>query len=139
MGRKQPVSSGEFPSILLVWLLSCCLFKKMFIIVFFFSPQVDLFIYFGRAGSWLLHSGFSLVLAHGGFSVWWLLLWSTGSAARAHQELWHRGLVAPRQVGSFWTRCQTHVPSIGRWDFNTLQEERKPQTGPHGYNVPRGQ
>ena len=85
---------------------------------FFFSPQVDLFIYFGCAGSWLLHSGFSLVSARGGFSVWWLLLWSTGSAARAHQELWHRGLVAPRQVGSFWTRCQTHVPSIGRWIFN---------------------
>ena len=38
-----------------------------------------------------------------------------GSRVCGLQELWHRGLVAPRHVGSSWTRDQTHVPCIGRW------------------------
>ena len=33
-------------------------------------------------------------------------LWSTGS------ELWCPGLVAPRHVGSSWTRDQTSVPAL---------------------------
>ena len=55
---------------------------------FFFSLNFNLFIIFGRVGSWLLRAGFSLVVARGGysllrcmgFSLWWLLLLrSTGS------------------------------------------------------------
>ena len=42
-----------------------------------------------------------------------LLLQSTGSRGWI-QKLWQTGLVAPRQVGSSWTRDQTRVPCIGR-------------------------
>ena len=40
-------------------------------------------------------------------------LWLTGCRAQA-QLLWRTGPVAPRHVGSFRTRAQTHVPCIGR-------------------------
>ena len=61
--------------------------------------------------------GLSLVMASGGhsslwcvgFSSRWLLL-STGSR--------HVGLVAPRHVGSSWTRAQTRVPCLGRRILN---------------------
>ena len=43
-----------------------------------------------------------------------LLLQSTGSRGWI-QKLWQTGLVAPRQVGSSWTRDQTRVPCTGRW------------------------
>ena len=46
-----------------------------------------------------------------------LLLQSTGSRGWI-QKLWQTGLVAPRQVGSSWTRDQTRVPGIGRWVHN---------------------
>ena len=32
--------------------------------------------------------------------------------------MWHRGLAAPRHVGSSWTRARTRVPCIGRWILN---------------------
>ena len=34
------------------------------------------------------------------------------------QQLWHMGLIAPRHVGSSWTRDQTRVPCIGRQILN---------------------
>ena len=41
------------------------------------------------------------------------------SSCGAHaQYLWRTGLVAPRHVGSSWTRAQTRVPCIGRWILN---------------------
>ena len=52
-----------------------------------------------------------------GFSLWWFLLWSTGSRAQA-QQLRHTGLVALRHVESSWTRDQTSVPCTARWIFN---------------------
>ena len=38
---------------------------------------------------------------------------SSSCGAQA-QQLWRMGLVAPRHVGSSWTRAQTHVPCISR-------------------------
>ena len=34
------------------------------------------------------------------------------------QQLWLTGLVAPRHVGSSWTRARTRVPCIGRQILN---------------------
>ena len=80
-------------------------------------------------------TGFSLVVASEGYSLvamlgfllqWLLLWWSPGSRAwglqelrlpgpRAQaQELWHTGLVAPRHVGSSWSRDRTRASCIGR-------------------------
>ncbi|KAJ8796084.1 hypothetical protein J1605_018232 [Eschrichtius robustus] len=42
---------------------------------------------------------------------------SMGSRAQA-QQLWHMGFVAPRHVGSSWTRARTRVPCIGRQILN---------------------
>ena len=73
-----------------------------------------------------------------GFSLQWLLLLrSTGSRCTGFsscgmwaqqlqlmgsrvqaQQLWRRGLVAPRHVGSSRTRARTRVPCIGRWILN---------------------
>ena len=62
--------------------------------------------------------GASLYLWCAAFSLtWFLLLWNTGSTARA-QLLWHMGLDALRHVGSSWTRGQTPVPCIGSWVLN---------------------
>ena len=44
-------------------------------------------------------------------------LWHVGSRVQA-QQLWHVGLVAPRHVGSSWTRARTRVPCIGRRILN---------------------
>ena len=76
----------------------------------------------------------SLVAASGGYSSLWcvgfslqwlLLLWSTGSkrvgfssCGTRDQQLWLTGLVAPRHVGSSWTRARTRVPCIGRRILN---------------------
>ena len=44
-------------------------------------------------------------------------LWLTGSRTQAHQ-LQRMGLVAPRHVGSSWTRARTCVPCTGRRILN---------------------
>ena len=41
--------------------------------------------------------------------TWAQELWLAGSRVQA-QQLWHTGPVAPRHVGSSWTRAWTHVP-----------------------------
>ena len=96
-------------------------------------------------GSSLLHTGFSLVAASGGysslrcagFSCGGFSLWSMGSrhagfdscgtrvqqlwlaVSRAQaQQLWRTGLVAPQHVGSSQTRAQTRVPCLGRGILN---------------------
>ena len=42
--------------------------------------------------------------------------------------MWHTGSVAPRHVGSSWTRAQTRVSCIGRWILNhcTTREVPRP-------------
>ena len=89
--------------------------------------------------------GLSLVAVSGGysslrcagFSLWWLLLWSTGSrhavfstcstwaqqlwlsGSRAQaQQLWRTNLVASRHVGSSRTGTQTRIICIGRRILN---------------------
>ena len=100
------------------------------------------FFFFGSTGSSLLFHRLSLVAAGGGysslgcrgFSLRWLLLWSTGSRNKGFiscsswtplwwcvgfssydtwaQMLWCTGLVA-WHVEFTWTRDQTYVPCIG--------------------------
>ena len=98
-----------------------------------FLKFIYLFI-FGCVGCLLLQAGFSLVAGSGGYSSlrcagfslqWLLLLQSTGSrhmgfnsCGTQAQQLWLTGLVAPRHVGSSWTRARTHVPCFGRWILN---------------------
>ena len=56
----------------------------------------------------LRHVGSSLAVC-AGFSWWWFLLfWSSG--CRAHEQLWHMALVAPRRVESSQARDQTQAP-----------------------------
>ena len=61
-----------------------------------------------------VNRGYSLVARHGPLIAVLLMLWSTSSRTRELQELWGTGLVAPRHVGSFWTRDWTHIPCISR-------------------------
>ena len=72
------------------------------IFIFNFIYLFNLFI-FGCVGSSLWCAGFSL--------RWLLLLRSTGSRRAG---LGSCGLVAPRHVGSSWTRARTRVSYIGR-------------------------
>ena len=82
-----------------------------------------------------------------GFSLLWLLLlqstgsrcagfsscgmraqqlWLAGSRAQA-QQLWRKGFVAPRHVGSSRTRARTRVPCIGRWILNHCATREVPR------------
>ena len=45
---------------------------------------------------------------------------------RGLQQLWHTDLVAPQDVGSSWTRAQTHVPCVGRWILNHCATREAP-------------
>ena len=65
----------------------------------------------------LLNAVASLVAEHGLQAHGLQQLWLAGSIAQAHQ-LWHTNLVAPRHVGSSWTRARTGVPCIGRQILN---------------------
>ena len=99
--------------------------------------------------------GYSLLQCTG-FSLWWLLLlqsmgsrcmgfsscgtqaqqlWLTGSRAQA-QQLWHTGLVAPRHVGSSWTRARTRVPCIGRRIPNHCVTREVPRALLNNLSVP---
>ena len=78
--------------------------------------------------------GLSLAVASGGYSSmrctgfslqWLLLLRSTDSRHKGFsncgmraQQLWCKGVVAPRHVGSSKTRDRTYVPCIGRQILN---------------------
>ena len=53
-------------------------------------------------------------------------LWLVGSRAQV-QQLWCMGLVAPRHVGSSWTRARTRVPCIGRWILNHCTTSEVPR------------
>ena len=103
-----------------------------FINVFFFL--INLFINFWLHWVFVAARGLSLVTVSRGYSSlqcagfslrWLLLLWSTSSRRAGFsscgtgvQQLWRVGLVAPRHVGSSWTRARTRVPCIGRRILN---------------------
>ena len=112
---------------------------------FFFFFKINLFIYF--IYFWLrwvfvAARGLSLVAASGGYSSlrcarfslrWLLLLWSMGSRCAGFSScgsrasvLWHTGLVAPRHVGSSWTRARTRVPCIGGRILNHCSTKEAP-------------
>ena len=96
--------------------------------------KINLFIYFWLRWVFVAARRLSLVVASGGYSLLWctgfslrylLLLWSTGSRRVGFsscgtwaQQLWLAGLVAPKHMGSSWTRARTHVLCIGRWILN---------------------
>ena len=112
----------------------------------FFFMYTNLFIYFWLHWVFLAAHRLSLVAVSGGYSflrcagfslpwplllrsmgstcagfsscvMWTQQLWLAGSRAQA-QQLWRMGLVAPRYVGSSWTRARTRVPCIGRQILN---------------------
>ena len=62
-------------------------------------------------------SGVCLLWSRGQGPPWAQYLQLAASGAQA-QSLWCLGLVAPRHVGSSWTRDQTHVLCIGRQILN---------------------
>ena len=118
--------------------------KKIIIIIFF---QI-LFIYFGYAGSSLLHR-LSLVAGRGGYSLsqctgfslrWLLLLQSRGSRVSGGSScgLWAlehrlsscgaRALLPPRHVKSSGTKDRTHVPCTGRRILYHWTPQRSPAT-----------
>ena len=93
---------------------------------------------FSSCGERGLHS----LLWRAGFSLQWLLLLrSTGSRRagfsscgtpaleRRLRSCGARGLVAPRHVGSSWTRARTRLPCIGRRILNHCATREAPQMG----------
>ena len=116
--------------------------------IFSFFKTNYLFIYFWLHWVFVAVHGLSLVAASRGYSLLWCagfslrwLLWlrSTGSRPQAQQlwlagsrvqtqQLWRMGLVAPRHVGSSWTRAQTCVPCIGRQILNHCTTREVPPT-----------
>ena len=111
--------------------------------IILFLKKINLFNYFWLHWVFVAARGLSLVAASGGYSslrcagfllLWLLLLRSTGSrragfssCSMQAQQLWCMGLVAPRHVGSSWTRAQTHVPCIGRQILNHCAAREVPQ------------
>ena len=116
---------------------------------FFFFSLFILFIYFWLSWVFVAVCMLSLVAVSGGyfllwcagFSLRWLLLWSTGSRhvgfsgcgmlaqqlwlmrSRAQAlQLWHTGLVALWHVGSSWTRNRTALAG----GFSTTAPPEKP-------------
>ena len=91
----------------------------------FFKKIIHLFN-FGLHWVFLAVRGLSLFAARRGysqlqslgFSLCWLLLWSSGSRAHGYQHLWYTGFVALRHVDSSQTRDRTRIPFIGRWILN---------------------
>ena len=76
----------------------------LFLLHWVFIPVLMLF---------LVDCGSYSLLQSRDFSLRWLfLLWSTGSRC-LRSALWHMGLVAPRHVGSSWTRDQIPAMNSG--------------------------
>ena len=140
----------------ILYLMLCYLVYKLFLSfkirmaiqnqIFLLKNYFVLFyFYFWLLWVFVAVRGLSLIAASGGysslwctgFSLQWLLLWSTGSrctgfsscGTRAQQlwlmgsrvrawQLWHTGLIAPRHVGSSQATAQTRVPCTGRRILN---------------------
>ena len=111
-----------------------------------FFKKNYLFIYFWLRWVFVAARGLSLVVASGGysslqcagFSLWRLLLWSTGSrhglqqlwltSSRAQaQQLWRTGLAALRHVGSSRSRARICVSCIGRRILNHCATREAPR------------
>ena len=108
----------------LTWMYN--FFKKILFIIFDFIA--------GHRLSLVAASGGYSSLRCAGFSLWWLLLLQSMGSRRAGfsscgswaQQLWHMGLVAPRHVGSSWTRDWTRGPCIGRQILNHCATKEVP-------------
>ena len=114
-------------------------------VFFFLNKFIYLFIYFCLLWVFIAARGLSLVVASGdysslrcaGFSLQWLLLLRSTGARRTgcsscgswtlERRLSSCGLVAPRHVGSSWTRAQTRVPCIGRRILNDCATREAPR------------
>ena len=119
-----PPQGTKDPGCWNIWLLPATsptqikLFKNFFL---FYPLNLFLFI-FGCTGSSLLCRLSLVVVSRGysssrcsGFSLQWLLLLQSPSfGVHELQKLWCMGLSVPWNVGSSWTRDQTHVPCIGK-------------------------
>ena len=129
--------------------MSLCLFfnklKKLFIYAFIYLWLHWVFVAARRLSLVVASWGYSSLWCVG-FSLRWLLLlqsvgsrcvgfsscdtwaqqlWLAGSRAQA-QQLWCMGFVAPRHVGSSWTRARTHVLCIGRRILNRCATREPP-------------
>ena len=72
--------------------------------------------------------GFSLVAAGGGYALIASVgfsCWRAQVSGAPAQQLWSLGFVAPRHVGSLWTRDRTRVSCIG--GFLTTEPPGKPK------------
>ena len=141
--------TGFFYLICIFKVYPCCRMCQYFISFFLFNLFIWLhwvFVAVRRFSLVAVSGGYSLLRCVGFSLQWLLLLWSTGSrhagfsrcGSRAQQlwfagsraqaqQLWHTGLVAPRHVGSSWTRARTHVPCIGRWILNHCTTREVPR------------
>ena len=100
----------------------------LFFLIFFFKLWVYLFIYlfmavlslrfcaraFSSCGKW----GPLFITVRGPLTVTTSLCCGAQAPDAQAQQLWLRGLVAPRHVGSSQTRARTRVPCIGRQILN---------------------
>ena len=104
-------------------------FNKFILFIYLFLAALGLrccVLAFSSCGEWgllfvvvrgLLIAVASLVVERGLQARRLQQLWLAGSRAQVQQP-WCTGLVAPRHVGSSWTRARTHVPCIGRRILN---------------------
>ena len=129
-------------------------FILFYFILFYFILFYFYFIYFWPHWVFVAAHGLSLVVVSGGYSLlqcagfslqWLLLLWRTGSRCTGFSSCGTRAsVVAPRHVGSSWTRARTRVPCIGRRILNHCTTREGPDqvfiTGgsgkPHHGTVP---
>ena len=75
----------------------------------------------------LQRAGAALQQRCSGLSLQWrLLMQSMGSRTGGLQQLLLMGLIAPRQMGSSWTREQTDVPCSARWILNHWTTRQAP-------------
>ena len=107
-----------------------------FFIFYFFKKFIYLFIFiFGCVGSQFLCEGFlhlrraEATLHRGAQASHRRGLSRCGAQApdAQAQQLWLRGLVAPRHVGSSQTRARTRVPCIGRQTLNHCATREAPK------------
>ena len=100
----------------MVLLTIMCLFLKFIYFIYFWLRWV----FIGARGLSLVAAsrGYSLLWCAGFSLRWLLLLQSMGSRLSGLHQLWCTDLVAPRHVGSSWTRARTCVPCIGRRILN---------------------
>ena len=85
----------------------CFIFIFKFLFIFVCAGSSFLLGLFSSCSAWASHWGGSFCGAQ--------VLGCTGLSSRSSRALDHRGLVAPRHLGSSWTKDWSHVSCIGRW------------------------